>query len=214
MMPVYKRYVVLAVLACCCFQVQAQRAMKDFWMSMPDSLCEYLNANKRREMVDFYSMGVKAETYNLLEAMSVMDTLTTKHTVVTLSPASKLTVALLEKSDGDSLLCVVSTFLGPQPESLLTFYDKEWRRVTDDGFVPQIQAADLTHRPDTMEVDEYDRLVRLIDPVMTSASFSPGDASLTFRLSTPLLSVNDRKRVEAILVDRKCQWDGHTFRMQ
>ena len=213
-MPVNKRYVVLAVLALCCFQMQAQRAMKDFWMSMPDSLCEYLNANKRREMVDFYGMGVRAETYNLLEGMSVMDTLTTHHTVVTLSPASQLTVALLEKADGDSLLCVVSTFLGPQPESVLTFYDKEWHPVQADDFVPQIQAADLMHRPDTMDVDEYDRLVRLIDPVMTSASFSPSDASLKFRLSTPLLSANDRQRVDAILVDRKYLWDGRAFRLQ
>jgi hypothetical protein len=214
MMPVNKRYVVLAVLVLCCFQAQAQRAMKDFWMSMPDSLCEYLNANKRREMVDFYGMGVRAETYNLLEGMSVMDTLTTHHTVVTLSPASQLTVALLEKADGDSLLCVVSTFLGPQPESVLTFYDKEWHPVPVDDLVPQIQAADLMHRPDTMDVDEYDRLVRLIDPVMTSASFSPSDASLKFRLSTPLLSANDRQRVDAILVDRKYQWDGRAFRLQ
>lgn len=213
-MPVNKRYVVLAVLALCCFQMQAQRAMKDFWMSMPDSLCEYLNANKRREMVDFYGMGVRAETYNLLEGMSVMDTLTTHHTVVTLSPTSQLTVALLEKADGDSLLCVVSTFLGPQPESVLTFYDKEWHPVQGDDFVPQIQAADLMHRPDTMDVDEYDRLVRLIDPVMTSASFSPSDASLKFRLSTPLLSANDRQRVDAILVDRKYKWDGRAFRLQ
>ena len=213
-MPVNKRYVVLAVLVLCCFQVQAQRAMKDFWMSMPDSLCEYLNANKRREMVDFYGMGVRAETYNLLEGMSVMDTLTTHHTVVTLSPASQLTVSLLEKADGDSLLCVVSTFLGPQPESVLTFYDKEWHPVSADDLVPQIQAADLMHRPDTMDVDEYDRLVRLIDPVMTSASFSPSDASLKFRLSTPLLSANDRQRVDAILVDRKYQWDGRAFRLQ
>ena len=213
-MPVNKRYVVLAVLVLCCFQVQAQRAMKDFWMSMPDSLCEYLNANKRREMVDFYGMGVRAETYNLLEGMSVMDTLTTHHTVVTLSPASQLTVALLEKADGDSLLCVVSTFLGPQPESVLTFYDKEWHPVPADALVPQIQAADLMHRPDTMNVDEYDRLVRLIDPVMTSASFSPSDASLKFRLSTPLLSANDRQRVDAILVDRKYLWDGRAFRLQ
>ncbi len=188
--------------------------MKDFWMSMPDSLCEYLNANKRREMVDFYGMGVRAETYNLLEGMSVMDTLTTHHTVVTLSPASQLTVALLEKADGDSLLCVVSTFLGPQPESVLAFYDKEWHPVPADDLVPQIQAADLMHRPDTMDVDEYDRLVRLIDPVMTSASFSPSDASLKFRLSTPLLSANDRQRVDAILVDRKYLWDGRAFRLQ
>lgn len=213
-MPVNKRYVVLVVLVLCCFQAHAQRAMKDFWMSMPDSLCEYLNANKRREMVDFYGMGVRAETYNLLEGMSVMDTLTTHHTVVSLSPASQLTVALLEKADGDSLLCVVSTFLGPQPESVLTFYDKEWHPVSADDYVPQIQTADLMHRPDTMDVDEYDRLVRLIDPVMMSAAFSPNDRSLKFRLSAPLLSSNDRQRVDAILVDRKYQWDGRAFRLQ
>ena len=46
--------------------VTAQRQMKDLLITMPDSLVGYLNITKRTEMVDFYHMGVKAETYNLL----------------------------------------------------------------------------------------------------------------------------------------------------
>ncbi len=206
-----KRYALLAALVFCFGHVQAQRVMKDFWMGMPDSLSEYLNATKRREMVDFYGMGVKAEVYNLLEGMSSMDTLSTRHAVVTLSQSSRLTVALLETTGGDSLICMVNTFLGPQPESVLSLYDKDWKRVSDQGVFPLVRSTELIQRPDTMSADEYDQLVRLVDPVMISASFSPEDNSLVFRLSTPLLSTADRKRLDALLVDRRYKWDGRAF---
>lgn len=213
-MPNIKRYAILMVLALSCLQMQAQREMKDFWLSMPDSLFEYLSDRNRREMVDFYGMGVKAEVFNRLEDMSVMDTLSTHHTVVTLSPGSKLTVALLQKADGDSLLCMVRTFLGPQPESVLSLFDKNWKPLSAEGILPKVEATALMARPDTMTTDDYDRLALLVDPVMMSATFLPEDSSLVFRLSTPLLFTADRDRLAAILVDRKYKWDGRAFVLQ
>ena len=211
-MMTYKRNAILVVFVLFALCSQAQRTMKDFWMSMPDSLVEYLNATKRREMVDFYNMGVKAEVYNLLEGMSVMDTLSTRHAVVTSSESSRLSVALLEKTDGDSLLCMVSTFLGPQPESVVTFYNTAWQSIPSEGLLPTLSAQSFMQRPDTMDVDEMQRMALLVDPVMFSARFIPEDTSLAFRLSTPLLSKADRERLDAVLVERKYKWDGKAFK--
>ena len=53
----------------------AQKQMKDYWVAMPDSVVPYLNKTKRTEMVDFYQMGVKAETFNLLQGATTLDSL-------------------------------------------------------------------------------------------------------------------------------------------
>lgn len=207
-----QRYLILAIAMCCGLTIHAQRLMKDLWMSMPDSLVEYLDANKRREMVDFYAMGVRAEVSNLLDGMSVMDTLTARHAAVTLSESSRLSVALLPKTSGDSLLCMVGTFLGPQPDSKVSFFDTSWQSVPSDGLLPVLQPTMFLQRPDTMTSDEYEKLVVLVDPVMISASLLPEDNAIVFRLSTPLLSKSDRERLDAILVERKYHWDGESFK--
>lgn len=205
------RYVILAVTLFCCSSIYAQRTMKEFWTSMPDSLIEYLDATKRREMIDFYGMGVRAEVFNVLEGISVMDTLTTRFTAVTLSESSKLSVALFPKNDGDTLICMVTTFLGPQPESTVKFYNTSWQMVPSGALLPVLPASSFFLRPDTMSEDEYEKLVSLVDPVMTSATLHPDDDTIVFSLSTPLLSKTDRERLEAILVQRKYKWNGESF---
>ena len=207
-----KRHIVLAVTMFSCLSMHAQRMMKDFWMSMPDSLVEYLDATKKHEMIDFYGMGVRAEVFNLLEGMSVMDTLTARHAAVTLSESSKLSVSLLPKNDGDTLICMVSTFLGPQPESTVSFYDSSWRKVPSEGILPELDAMSFMQRPDTMDIDEFEKMASLVDPIMISAEFHPTDDTLVYRLSTPLLSKSDRERLDAILVERRYKWDGNSFK--
>ena len=211
-MKAYKnRYTLLVIVALCCLPIQGQRAMRDFWLSMPDTLFEYLSDRNRREMVDFYDMGVRAEVFNALEDMSVMDTLSTHHTEVTLSSSSSLTVAMLPKADADTLLCMVHTLCGPEPESTLSLFDKSWQPLSTEGILPQVSPSQLMHRPDTMSADSYQQLALLVDPCMISARYEPADRSLVFRLSTPLLSATDRERLRPILVDRSYKWDGKSF---
>ena len=205
------RYVILAVTMFCCSSMFAQRTMKEFWMSIPDSLVEYLDVTKRREMIDFYGMGVRAEVFNVLEGKSVMDTLTTRFATVTLSESSRLSVALFPKNDGDTLICMVTTFLGPQPESTVSFYNTSWQMVPSGALLPVLPPSSFFLRPDTMPVDEFEKLVSLVDPVMTSATLHPDDDTIVFSLSTPLLSKTDRERLEAILIQRKYKWNGELF---
>ena len=51
--------------------------MDEVFKAMPDTLLPYLNKEKRTELVDFYHIGVKAETKNKLDENTVLDTLTT-----------------------------------------------------------------------------------------------------------------------------------------
>ena len=63
----------------------AQKDMRQLWVGMPDSIVQYLNNTKRTEMVDFYDMGVKAETTKRLASSTFLDTLTTNYALVLLN---------------------------------------------------------------------------------------------------------------------------------
>ena len=189
----------------------AQRKMADFIIAMPDSVVPYLNKVKRTEMVDFYGMGVKAETFNLLSEGTVLDSLTTSYANITLSESSRMQLSLLTAEQGDTVLCMVRSLMGEAPESVVSFYDAGWRKLETNHYLDAVDPASLVSRPDTMDVERYDHLLRYIDPVMVLAEFSPEDNSLSFSLSTPMVTKQEREDLKAILLQRKVKWSGARF---
>ncbi|MBR7065830.1 MAG: DUF3256 family protein [Prevotella sp.] len=189
----------------------AQKQMKDYWVAMPDSVVPYLNKTKRTEMVDFYQMGVKAETFNLLQGATTLDSLTATFADVTLNPTARIQLSLLPTTGGDTLICMSRTYYGEAPETTVSFYDSQWRPIPSAGLLPTILPESLVQRPDTMTVERYDDLFRLVDPMMTYALMSSGGQELTFILSTPMVTKKEKMALEAILVQRKLKWDGEKF---
>ena len=189
----------------------AQKQMKDYWVAMPDSVVPYLNKTKRTEMVDFYQMGVKAETFNLLQGATTLDSLTATFADVTLNPTARIQLSLLPTTGGDTLICMSRTYYGEAPETTVSFYDSQWRPIPSAGLLPTILPESLVQRPDTMTAERYDDLFRLVDPMMTYALMSSGGQELTFFLSTPMVTKKEKMALEAILVQRKLKWDGEKF---
>ncbi len=192
------------------FQAFAQRTMRDFIISMPDSLVEYLNKTKRTEMVDFYDMGVKAETSNLLQGATVLDSLTKDFADISLNKSVRMQLALLPRLNDDSLICMVQTFMGEAPESEVAFFDTQWQHVDADGLLEKVPSSMLLHRPDTMTVERYEQLVRLLDPVMVAADVSP-DKSITFSLSMPMTTKEEREELKSVILQKKLKWNGKRF---
>lgn len=189
----------------------AQRNMRQILIDMPDSLVEYLSATKRTEMVDFYDMGVKAETNNLLMSSTVLDSIADDYAHVSLNESAKMQLALLKMSTGDSIICMVRTFIGEAPESVVSFYDGRWRPRDAAKLMAKVEASQLMSRPDTMDLERYERLVSFIDPVMMVADYDPEQQALVFNLSTPLLNKEEMMQVKAILLQRKLKWNGKIF---
>ena len=185
--------------------------MADFIIAMPDSVVPYLNTVKRTEMVDFYGMGVKAETFNLLSEGTVLDSLTASFASISLSESSRLQLSLLTAEQGDTLLCMVRTWLGEAPESVVEFYDDGWRQLDRRLFLDEIEPASLVAMPDTMDVERYHDLLRLIDPMMVQTVFCPDEHALCFSLSTPMVSKKEQEELKAILLQRKVKWNGKNF---
>lgn len=203
---------VLALIACLSMtHVYAQRNMRQIWIDMPDSLVEYLNANKRTEMVDFYDMGVRAETTNLLTTKTVLDSIADDYAHVSLNECAKMQLALLKTSAGDSLICMVRTFMGEAAESVVSFYDAGWKPQDATKLMASVQPSQLMAKPDTMDVERYKQLVAFIDPVMMAADYDPENKELVLSLATPLLTNEEICQVKAILLQRKLKWNGKIF---
>lgn len=205
----------LAWLLCLADAVNA-KSMRDVWISMPDSLAPTINANLRTELVELQEMGVKAEVSNLLGDNVVLDTLTADFAQVRLSKAATLQIKRLPfENSGDSLLCVVKTFSAPEKDSEVRFYNQQWQSLNLKEYFGGKSMDDimesLVQKPDTMDVQRFEELKDMIEPRMMSALLFMHDNSIVFKLSLPLLSMEDKKQVNAIKMQRKFNWNGKMF---
>jgi len=204
-----------SIMICACLLLASlgigAKSMKDLLVSMPDSLMPYLDKNLRQEMPELQEMGVKAEVKNLLGDNSVMDTLTADFLQIRMSKLSTLQMKKLPAESGDSLICVVKTYAGPEKESELYLFDQDWKSL-DAGFDLNSLTSSLVQKIDSMTEERFTELKKMIEPKMVSASLMQHENSIVVRLALPLLSADDKKVVNAIKLQRKFNWNGKTFK--
>lgn len=188
--------------------VQA-KSLKDLWVSMPDSLLPTLDRNLRLELVELEEMGVKPNVKNLLGEECDMDTLTNDYLECTTSKAARLQMIYLPSSAGDSVLCVIKTFRAPSKESEIRFYDQGWRQLPISSYLAKDQYAlgcYIKPKSDTMRVEEYEELKSKLEPVMYVTEYLPTAQAFRVQVSLPLLSNEDKMKVQSILMQRKFKW--------
>ena len=199
-----------------CISVSAQ-SMRQVWINLPDSVVPYLNESNRTELADYVSMNMDAVIQNHLKDTTRITALTRDYIDVRLSAASRLQMKLLPWSGGatDSILCVIQTYEGPAAESCLAFYEHNWRQVQIEQSLPdEFQLADarsFIQRPDSLSDEEYDELLSLVSPLYVKMELSQTDNSLTVSVSLPPLSIDEQKRLEPYLLQRKLNWNGKRF---
>ena len=203
---------ICAVLLAVCVE---GKSLKDLWISMPDSLTPTLDKNLRTEFVELQDMKVKSDVTNLLGGTSVMDTITHDFLQVKLSAVATMQIKLLPQVEGDSLLCVLKTFAAPEKESELMFFDQQWHALDAKTYLGGRDLScifeSLIEKPDAMSEAKFLELKSLIEPKMMSAIVFEHNQSLVFRLSTPLLSADEKKKVSVIKVQRMFNWNGKCF---
>lgn len=188
--------------------VQA-KSLKDLWVSMPDSLLPTLDRNLRLELVELEEMGVKSNVKNLLGEDCEMDTLTNDYLECTTSKVARLQMIYLPSSAADSILCVIKTFNAPSKESEIRFYDQGWHSLPVTSYLTKDQyslGCYIKPKSDTMRVEEYEELKSKLEPVMFVTEFLPTAQAFRVQVSLPLLSNEDKLKVQSILVQRKFKW--------
>lgn len=187
----------------------AQQLMGKAFVAMPDSLVPYLDRNLRQELVELCDMGVKSEVKNLLDGSTTVDTLTSRGMELRLNEVATMQIGLLPTSEkGDSLLCVVRTVWGPEPESTVELYDLRWHlRERID-----IDTCLLAQRPDSMSEQRFVELSSMIEPRMVQATLDSQSGEIVLQQSLPLVSDDEKRQLKTILVQRKLKWNGMAFK--
>lgn len=185
------------------------KGMADLLLSMPDSVVPYLNADIRSSMLRQHSEG-GSNVQSLLHEDVAIDTIDDDYMKLKLSESSSLEAMKLTADNGDQLLCVVKTCYGPAAESTVELYDTTWHRLPPT-LLPQVAAADLVARPDTMSNASYELALSQIAPLLVSVEAEPESHSLVYSLTLPLPSKEARGKLQAILKPRKYAWDGSRF---
>ncbi|AFJ09013.1 hypothetical protein PI172_0941 [Prevotella intermedia] len=177
--------------------------MRQIWLEMPDSIVPYLNRSLRTELADYVTMGMKLEVMNALRDTTRIEKLTDDYILVQLSNATKLEIKSLDAST----IAMVQTWCGPLAESKLSLFSNNWEVKPLN-----IDVSPMFVKPDTMSQQRYSELLDMANVTMNEMQLSVKDNSLTIKYSVPLLSSTDKKEMQAILRQRKLNWNGTTFK--
>ncbi|ATV30958.1 DUF3256 family protein [Prevotella intermedia] len=177
--------------------------MRQIWLEMPDSIVPYLNRSLRTELADYVTMGMKSEVMNALRDTTRIEKLTDDYILVQLSNATKLEIKSLDAST----IAMAQTWCGPLAESKLSLFSNNWEVKPLN-----IDVSPMFVKPDTMSQQRYSELLDMANVTMNEMQLSVKDNSLTIKYSVPLLSSTDKKEMQAILRQRKLNWNGTTFK--
>ena len=186
--------------------MMAQQVCK-MWVSMPASVAGALEKSGRQELLDLKQMKKAATIAGPLGERCSIDTLTADFLSVRMNEVYTLQMKMLPTSSGDSLLCLVQTYAGPQPESSISFYSPDWKALS----MPQMHLDVDLQRPDTMSEDDFNKLQALFDPKLVSFSLSPSSAELVVALSPAAISEEGKANIKRLNLQNKLNWNGKTF---
>lgn len=182
--------------------------VRQWWLDMPDSVAGYMNKSKRIEALDYCDIGLKIDVTNLFESSTMVDTLTNDFMQVRMSKAMLLQMQVLP-ADSDTVVCVVHTFYGPEPESSVELYNRQWEKLYT--FEPDLDIDHYVERPDTMSIERYNLLRAQLEPVLVYSQLDVNASELITGLSPVMLMGVKKDDVKVILKQRKLKWNGRMF---
>jgi hypothetical protein len=182
--------------------------IREVFKQMPDSMFPYITNTNRLDFIDFKDANMKAEVNNSLGGKSEMKVLTDNYIEVELSSVSNLQIRLLPK-DSTKVICMVTTFFGPEADSKVQFFSLNWKPLDIKSAVPSFD--DFFVKPDSINTERFVQLKKMIEPVMYYVMLSSKDNTITYSLSLPLLNKEDKKALDAVLRKVTLKWAGKSF---
>ncbi|MGI6243037.1 MAG: DUF3256 family protein [Prevotella sp.] len=188
------------------------KSMVEVWETIPDAMLPYIDRNHRLEMTEFLSMGLKGEVNHSLQGQSEMDTITSNYIHLTLNESVEMHIKRLAYNNGDSILCVVKTWSAPDKESEVHFYTQDWQKLDIPNPLEAYKTEFKLIRPDSMSVEKFEALSSKVNFILTGAALSASNDNLQVFQSVPLLSTEDRDKIQPLLMSISLKWDGRTFK--
>ena len=183
-----KRIAISALLVVLTILPLSATSIKELWIAAPDSLFPYLDKAKRIDLVE-----VK-KTKNKLDGISTLDTLTSDFMQVSLNKLTQVQIKLLPVN-GDTLVCMVKTYLLPEGDSEVLFYDCNWqqkRRVALDW-------RKYIAKADGMSDEAFKQKVESLKLGFVKVTINADDNMMNLEIEVPLTPKEEKTDLQAIL---------------
>lgn len=180
---------------------------------MPDELLMSVEVNRRKDMIDLFHSGQKAQVENKLEGKATLTALTENFLSVDLSDNSNMQIKLFPTADSTYIIAVINTVCGPACDSRIDFYDQNWKVLEQKYYIELPSINDFITIPEkSSDEQKYDAGV--IDMVLMQYSFDPQNDTIKISFQPKEYMLEEMyKRVEPYLNEQPIQfrWDGKKF---
>lgn len=208
---VMKRKILVLFIAAMASLASGAQTLAKAFLSMPDSIIEYLDSDQRLGLVNRAGGGVPVFVVNSLGDSTSIESITPDYLRLKCNKARTLEIKLLPSaSAGDSILCVVNTYYAPAAESNMAMFDTQWHRLhVDSGEL--VSQRQLISKPDSVSDVDFRQLCDMIDPELVEMHLSATDNSLTCDISLPDVPKEKSEQLRQLLVQKKLKWNGMSF---
>jgi hypothetical protein len=202
-----RRYIIFLMALCAFMPVtQAQVRIRDVFATAPDSIFPLLTKNNRLDCLDFKENNMAARVKNRMDDATELKVLTEGYLQLQMSAHSTVEMRML----GDSLFCLINTYLGPAADSRVRFFDTEWKPV--EMALPRPRVEDFWNAvPDSLAQDARFARQSLEALRLVQVSASPDDAVLTLTLQTTELAEKEKEVAQQYVHPLRYLWDGQAF---
>ena len=172
---------------------EARTPIRNWLVSMPDSVMPLLTKNNRLDFIDFYDAKMEAVVTNRLEGKSHMDMLTDDFVHFGYTKSSEVTMKLLPVNDSTDILCMVTTARAAVGDSRIAFFDDQWHPLDAVSYIHEPHIEDFRS---TLQSDSAQWAWSKMDIFFRTYQLSAESTELKCVLTaTEYLSKEDREEV-------------------
>lgn len=170
----------------------AQRAdIRQLFLSMPSSVLPSLNEERKEELLAQYDAHKEGRAYTLKEipysltsTAATIRTITADYLELKLDEESSLQLKVLPKGWRGYVVSMVLTSEVVPRQSVLLFYDQQWRRLETDKYYTFPALAQFFTNPELLNHNDPKRVLSEVGALAYSYQWSPTELLLTTKITS------------------------------
>ena len=197
------RLLFFAVFSLFVIKAEAQ-TVTDMFIDMPDSIIPYIDNKQRKELVELKQMEPDS-TATIGNNLGKIKLTRLSDSILTLQLSECNTIELGKLEDNKFVF--IKTYGAPLQESLCCIIDNKWRKIK------MVDFSDINFIQESDSIPELEQreMMQLLEFSLISASIATIPDELIIKLNTPLVTTEEKKKVDAIILQRNVKWNGKTF---
>ena len=189
-----------------CTTLLPAQNVADMFTTMPKQMVPYLTGEICQRLVELYNARETTKTETIFGDSIGIEQLTDDFLSIQLSQARRMQMKLLPVNDNDTILCVVTTYYGPEPESTLLYFNRQWQPIMMEGHLSGFNPDMLLACPADMSLVEYEELRSLLDPMLLAMHLDAESTDLEVTLSFPVANRENREKLLLIVKPCRLSW--------